>query len=43
MLLRTFRQTHMVLVNFSKLGFTPCKTERPLKGMEFKEKEVQKD
>ena len=42
MLLRTFRQTHMVLANFSKLGFTPCKTEQPLQGMEFKGKKSTK-
>ena len=26
-----------------KLGFTPCKAQQPLKGMEFQEKEAQKD
>ena len=30
-------------VYFFKLGFTPCKTEQPLQGMELQEKEVQKD
>ena len=25
-----------------KLGFTPCKAERPLRGMELQEKEAQK-
>ena len=28
---------------FKKLGFTPCKTEEPLQGMELQEKEAQKD
>ena len=28
---------------FFKLGFTPCKAEQPLQGMELQEKEVQKD
>ena len=26
-----------------KLGFTPCKAEQPLQGMEAQEKETQKD
>ena len=26
-----------------QLGFTPCKTEQPLQGMELQEKETQKD
>ena len=28
---------------FLKLGFTPCKAEKPLGDMELQEKEVQKD
>ena len=28
---------------FKKLGFTPCKAEQPLQGMELQEKEAQKD
>ena len=28
---------------FEKMGFTPCKAEQPLEGMELQEKEVQKD
>ena len=28
---------------FFKLGFTPCKAEQPLQGMELQEKETQKD
>ena len=28
---------------FLKMGFTPCKTEEPLQGIELQEKEVQKD
>ena len=27
---------------FFLLGFTPCKTEQPLRGMELQEKETQK-
>ena len=27
---------------FLKLGFTPCKAEQPLQGMELQEKETQK-
>ena len=27
---------------FKKLGFTPCKTDQPLRGMELQEKEAQK-
>ena len=30
-------------VIFLKLGFTPCKDEQPLQGMELQEKEAQKD
>ena len=29
--------------NFFKLRFTPCKTEKPLQGMELQEKKAQKD
>ena len=32
-----------VQFSFFKLGFTLCKTEQPLQGMELKEKEVYKD
>ena len=28
---------------FLKLGFTPCKAEQPLQGMELQEKETVKD
>ena len=28
---------------FFKLGFTPCKAEQPLQGIELQEKETQKD
>ena len=28
---------------FFYLGFTPCKTEQPIQGMELQEKEAQKD
>ena len=27
---------------FKKLGFTPCKAEKPLQGIELQEKEAQK-
>ena len=27
---------------FLKLGFTPCKSEKPLRGIELQEKEAQK-
>ena len=30
-------------VFFYNLGFTPCKAEQPLQGMELQEKEAQKD
>ena len=29
--------------SFFKLGFTLCKTEQPLRGMELQQKEAQKD
>ena len=29
--------------HFFYLGFTPCKSEQPLQGMELQEKESQKD
>ena len=28
---------------FFKLGFTPCKAEQPLEGIDLQEKEAQKD
>ena len=31
------------LGDFFYLGFTPCKTEQPLRGIKLQEKEVQKD
>ena len=31
------------MIAFFKLGFTPCKAEQPLWGVELKEKEAQKD
>ena len=31
------------MIFFLELGFTPCKTGQPLKGIELKEKEAQKD
>ena len=33
----------MTNFNFFKLGFTACKPEQPLRGMELQEKEAQKD
>ena len=35
--------SHDMLLFFFKLGFTPCKAEQPLRGMELREKEAQKD
>ena len=32
-----------LFIFFIKLGFTPCKAEQPLRGMELQEKEAQKD
>ena len=37
---------YAVIINvvfFFKFGFTPCKAEQRLQGMEFQEKETQKD
>ena len=31
------------VLQFFLLGFTPCKTQQPLRGMELQEKEAQKD
>ena len=33
----------MINLIFLKLGFTPCKAEQPLQGIELQEKEAQKD
>ena len=33
----------MYIVAFLKLGFSTCKAEEPLQGMELQEKKVQKD
>ena len=33
----------MQIQTFFKLGFTPCKAEHPLQGIELQEKEAQKD
>ena len=33
----------MQIQTFLKLGFTPCKAEHPLQGIELQEKEAQKD
>ena len=42
-----FYYFHCILLSkiflFFKLGFTPCKAEQPLRGMELQEKEAQKD
>ena len=32
-----------IFLFFFLLGFTPCKAEQPLRGMELQEKEAQKD
>ena len=38
-----FLSPEVALYPFFQLGFTPCKTEKPLQGMELQEKEAQKD
>ena len=38
-----FKFTKNFFFFFFKLGFTPCKAEQPLQGMELQEKETQKD
>ena len=38
-----FRMFKKELNFFFQLGFTPCKAEEPLQGMELQEKETQKD
>ena len=35
--------TGYTIHSFFELGFTPCKAEQPLQGMELQEKEAQKD
>ena len=37
-----FKMQHLKRFIF-KSGFTPCKAEQPLQGMELQEKEAQKD
>ena len=41
--LEMFVKSYTVQKPFFKLGFTPCKAEQPLQGMELQEKETQKD
>ena len=36
-------QIALIKLFFLKLGFTPCKAEQSLQGMELQEKEAQKD
>ena len=43
MLLKLFSQVLHHNNFFFKLGFTPCKAEQPLQGVELQEKETQKD
>ena len=40
---RVFISLISLIFSFFKLGFTPCKAEQPLRGMELQEREVQKD
>ena len=40
---RNFRMLKLEFFLKKKLGFTPCKAEQPLQGMELQEKEAQKD
>ena len=35
-------ELNLKLIFFFKLGFTPCKDEQPLRGMELQEKKAQK-
>ena len=42
-LTKSFKRALLGRVFFFKLGFTPCKAEQPLQGMELQEKEAQKD
>ena len=39
---KRFLKVRMEAMFFLKLGFTPCKAEQPLQGMELQEKEAQK-
>ena len=39
----TVQREKFILVFFLQLGFTPCKAEQPLQGMELQEKEAQKE
>ena len=36
-------KSYQTIFFFFKLGFTPCKAEQPLQGMELQEKETLKD
>ena len=36
-------KNYFVFFFFFLMGFTPCKAEQPLQGMELQEKEAQKD
>ena len=38
-----YAETGRIFKKKKKMGFTPCKTEEPLQGIELQEKEVQKD
>ena len=40
---QVFKLTVFFFYFFFKLGFTPCKVEQPLQGIELQEKETQKD
>ena len=40
---RVFISLICPIFSFFKLGFTPCKAEQPLRGMELQEREEQKD
>ena len=41
-LTKSFKRALLGTVFFFQLGFTPCKAEQPLQGMELQEKEAQK-
>ena len=36
-------KSYCFTLTFFELGFTPCKAGQPVQGMEFQEKETQKD
>ena len=41
--MRLLEKSEKLFHLFFLIGFTPCKAEQPLQGMELQEKETQKD